>query len=495
MSHTVNEPIRDSHELTTNVVESDAVRVHVFWEEAWLQVIELSPPRAFFVGDGAGEGEAVDFTVPGLTERTALLTVDGGRVVVHAPAGAELSVRDEQVAEFGDVPAHDGSNPFTTNHFTTATNPFSDTTVVAPPPWASDGAIEVRLGALRFAFSVGEREARCPRSFDADEGVRPLAFFAASSLFVGTLAGLMAFFTPPLGLTDDEGADHDRVYLMSQYLDAAAEREREPDPSTGHDMGQAADAPAEAARGEAGRVGHTAPVAHSTRGSGSERGDITRPALSRAEAIQQARDFGMVGLLATGVAKANLAAWDDPGVGAAAAEGGLFGSDLEATGTGGLALTGIGEGGGGPSNQIGLASIGTCHGEECNGKGGFGLSGHHGGPDHATRGPRLRMAGTSVSSGSLPADVIQRVVRQNFGRFRGCYEDGLRTNPNLEGRVTARFVISRDGSVGAVQSGGSDLPDARVVSCVLRAYSSITFPSPKDGIVTVTYPLAFSPSA
>ena len=102
---------------------------------------------------------------------------------------------------------------------------------------------------------------------------------------------------------------------------------------------------------------------------------------------------------------------------------------------------------------------------------------------------------TVVDGGSLPPEVIQRVVRQSFGRFRGCYEDGLRTNPTLEGRVTARFVIARDGSVATVQSGGTDLPDPRVVSCVLRAYSSLTFPSPKNGIVRVTYPLAFSPAA
>jgi len=46
-----------------------------------------------------------------------------------------------------------------------------------------------------------------------------------------------------------------------------------------------------------------------------------------------------------------------------------------------------------------------------------------------------------------------------------------------------------------VQSGGSDLPDSRVVACVLRAYSSLSFPPPKEGIVTVTYPLSFTPSA
>jgi len=471
MSHIVPGATSFHHELATRVVESDAVEVRIFWEEALLQVVELSPPRAFFVGDGTLKGDAVDFTVPESGfERTALVTVDGGRVVVHAPPGGQLSLSGEAPSEFA------------------FTDPFADATDPAAP-------VEVRLGALRFTFQLGEREARCPRAFDTDEGVRPLGYFAASTVLVGTFAGILAFFTPPLGITDDEGADHDRVYLMNQYLDQAAEREREREPASGQDRGQSVNAPEAPAHGESGRIGHPDKVARATRGSGSERGEITRPAMSRAEAIAAAADFGMVGILSTGVARSNLAAWDDPGVGAAPAEGGFFGTDLEASGMGGLALTGIGEGGGGHSNQIGLLAIGTCKGSECNGDGGFGVGSHRGGPGHAPRGPRLRMAGNSITSGSLPPDVIQRVVRQNFGRFRGCYEEGLRNNPSLEGRVTARFVIARDGSVGAVQSGGSDLPDARVVSCVLRAYSSITFPSPKDGIVTVTYPLAFSPAA
>ena len=58
-----------------------------------------------------------------------------------------------------------------------------------------------------------------------------------------------------------------------------------------------------------------------------------------------------------------------------------------------------------------------------------------------------------------------RVVRQNYGRFRMCYEQGLGRNPNLEGRVSARFVIGRDGAVSNASNGGSDLPDSGVVSC------------------------------
>lgn len=96
-------------------------------------------------------------------------------------------------------------------------------------------------------------------------------------------------------------------------------------------------------------------------------------------------------------------------------------------------------------------------------------------------------------SGRLPPDVIQRIARENFGRFRLCYENGLRNDPKLQGSVSVRFVIGRDGTVGSVGNGGSDLPDERVVSCVVRSFSGLTFPQPEGGIVTVVYPISFSP--
>ena len=69
-------------------------------------------------------------------------------------------------------------------------------------------------------------------------------------------------------------------------------------------------------------------------------------------------------------------------------------------------------------------------------------------PDHEP--PQVRMGATQVN-GRLPPEVIQRIVRQNFGRFRLCYENGLRNNPNLQGRVSVRFVIGRDGAVSNVR--------------------------------------------
>ena len=97
-------------------------------------------------------------------------------------------------------------------------------------------------------------------------------------------------------------------------------------------------------------------------------------------------------------------------------------------------------------------------------------------------------------SGRLPPPVIQAIVRQNFDAIRTCYERGLAKVPTLQGRVAVRFAIQLDGSVAGAQSAGSDLPDAEVVACIVRIFSQLRFPAPEGGVVTVVYPIMFSPS-
>ncbi len=95
--------------------------------------------------------------------------------------------------------------------------------------------------------------------------------------------------------------------------------------------------------------------------------------------------------------------------------------------------------------------------------------------------------------GHLAPAVIQRVVRAAFGDLRRCYEDGLRASPNLVGRVTVKLVIDTDGHVAFAKAETSDLPDRRVVDCVVDRIRKVQFPSPEGGTVTVVYPIVFSP--
>ena len=109
----------------------------------------------------------------------------------------------------------------------------------------------------------------------------------------------------------------------------------------------------------------------------------------------------------------------------------------------------------------------------------------------ARKAPKLK-AGAVTVSGRLPPEVVTRIVRQSFGRFRMCYEQGLAKNPALAGRVSVRFVIKADGTVGNVSNGGSSLGDASVVPCVLSSFYGLSFPQPESGIVVVLFPIEFS---
>ena len=94
--------------------------------------------------------------------------------------------------------------------------------------------------------------------------------------------------------------------------------------------------------------------------------------------------------------------------------------------------------------------------------------------------------------GELPPEVIQKIVRQNFHSLRLCYEQALRNNRSVGGKISVSFSIERDGGVSHVQKASSDLPDT-LVSCILQTFSTLSFPPPKGSIVTVVYPLSFSP--
>ncbi|WP_438031906.1 AgmX/PglI C-terminal domain-containing protein [Sorangium sp. So ce204] len=171
---------------------------------------------------------------------------------------------------------------------------------------------------------------------------------------------------------------------------------------------------------------------------------------------------------------------------------------------GGLGLSGVGEGGGGRGEGIGLGDIGTLgHGsgaaapapsaEAATGTGqGFGSGHGRLAGSHRARAPQVR-AGATLVSGRLPPEVIQRIVRQSFGRFRLCYEQGLQRDAGLQGRVVVRFTIDPRGALVNARDGGSDLPDAATVSCVVRAFRDLTFPAPEGGSADVVYPILFAP--
>jgi len=104
--------------------------------------------------------------------------------------------------------------------------------------------------------------------------------------------------------------------------------------------------------------------------------------------------------------------------------------------------------------------------------------------------PSISVGVATVVGSGLPPEVVKRIVRQNVGRFRLCYEQGLVKDAALAGNVEVSFMIVKDGSVSSVKGKG-DLPD-EVIACVSRAFKELSFPAPEGKPVNVKYPISFS---
>ncbi|NLE85220.1 MAG: AgmX/PglI C-terminal domain-containing protein [Myxococcales bacterium] len=482
----------------------DAIEVLVLWGTNVLHVAHRAITQGFFVGDASG-AEPCDFVLPpdvlGTPRLPLVLGSGAGPDGVEAPARLVLPPGATGSLERPDAPSLDLSAALAQGR---AADLYGGCVEVPLPAGAR---ARVELGGLVFQIATVKAGRPTKKSIGAVLDFDVAAYFGLSLLSLGGLITALAYFAPPLSLDDDETISKERFLLLQQYLSAAAERQQEDRPQEV--------APAESATpeggtgtqavGESGALGKaTAPAANRSYAlRGPE--DETDLRLARAAAREEARSFGMIGMLqsSAGDPAAPTAPWGgDTALGNAdlSAQGNMWGDDIgDAFGSGGLGLTGNGDGGGGRGAGIGLGDIGTLgHGRGLGpGQGfgpyGFGQSvGRRAAHTHVASAPRIRPSNTTVS-GRLPPEVIQRVVRQNFGRFRMCYERGLTRNPNLEGRVAVRFVIGRDGAVSNAGNGGSDLADTTVTSCVLSAFYGLSFPPPDGGVVTVTYPLLFTP--
>ena len=468
------------HAGAINQTESrDEVEITMFWGTGHDKSALATKHVAVGHSVTLGEASSCDFAVPAESlgaDLHELVAFRGGEVVVQPPSAATVMVA-------GIVRS---SEPFVLS--------------LGHP-------CEVQLGAFCLRISLGAAERAIPIGL-ADK-IEQSAFgsVGVSAFAHAAFIAAFAFFMPALGQADQESYDHDRMLSMKVLIDAAAERELEATPpvpapaqadsNSGSNAGQRAE-------GAEGAMGSTKPVTTSGRWSakGESRPEDAR--LAREHALSEAADFGMIGLLNLAQASdpnAPVVPWGEMLAGADREShmGNLWGNELGDASGSGLGLSGNEQGGGGKGHGIGINGVGnyghagTCPvGADCTG--GFGNSSGPLGRGHVATSPTMRQPNKIDTNGRLDPEVIRRIVRLNSGRMVGCYQSGLRTNPNLSGRVSVAFAIDREGSVSTVRDSGSDLADSTVTQCVVKSFYSLSFPPPAGGIVTVVYPLTFSPA-
>jgi hypothetical protein len=92
--------------------------------------------------------------------------------------------------------------------------------------------------------------------------------------------------------------------------------------------------------------------------------------------------------------------------------------------------------------------------------------GHHRRPYHPAPGIIVDVAETQ---GGVAAADLQRAARNvGYWPFRRCYEEGLRRDQRLAGRVALELVIGPSGAVERTVTSSATLSDPSVVTCVAR---------------------------
>lgn len=472
-----------------------AVEVLVKWDQNTLHVSHESPPKSFYVGE---EQVGCDYFVP-----SEVLGTTRAPVVVARGVSAALVILPRSSGSV-EIP---GQGTFTFADLIQAgrARPSSEMSGAHEFDLPTNAKARMELEGSGLVFEVSAVNAGKAPPVGAFSSFEPAAYLFIGLSFllhIGIVAS-MAFFMPKMDGDDSEAIDRDQLLLMQKMLNAAAEREqeeKETEEVADNNADQKEGGTGTRAKGEEGSMGNPNTSATNKRYGVQGPKDNPDPHIARQAALKEAQEFGMIGLINVGAGgdpNAPTAPWgreESSGNDPLSARGNMWGDAIgDAFGAGGLGLSGVGEGGGGRGEGIGLGNIGTLgHGAGSGTGQGFGNGHGRLGGAHKTKAPKLRQGATQVN-GRLPPEVIQRIVRQNFGRFRLCYENGLRTNPNLQGRVAVKFVIDRSGAVSTASDGGSDLPDRGVVGCVVRGFGNLSFPQPEGGIVTVVYPIIFNP--
>ena len=455
----------------------DAIEVRVRWGTQVLSLVHLERGKGFSIGEGG------DFVVPELEGRRTPI-VESRMGVAHAivPEGATATLSKE-----GEPP-----------------RPIAAGEEIA---LAEGMLVTIELGSVTFEITTVRAGKKIPIGFLGALASGAAACIGLSFLGHAAIVASLAMFMPSMNADDAENISRDQILTMQALLDASAVREQDrlkderaadAEESGGGSKG------GEPHKGESGAAGTTRPV--TTTGHMAFRGNDADVRLSRRDELTLAREGGFIGILNSGLVPTGpTSPWaTDTQLGQDPENkiGSMFGANADDMMGYGLGLSGYGEGGGGNGLGIGIDGIGSTVGGGGGGTGkwGFGKGDKDGwgnghGPGrggHTPKPPRLREVKVDTN-GRLPAEVIQRIVRQNFGRFRLCYESGLRQNPGLQGRVATKFVIGRDGHVAQAQDAGSDLPSQKVVSCVVRSFANLSFPPPEGGVATVVYPIVLTP--
>ncbi len=335
--------VRSGPDVSPDEVEvphASAVEVLVLWDDNVLHVSHLPPSRSFCVGEGGGEGTGCDYFIPSETLGTTRAPVvvwrgAGAALVILPRSRGYVEIPGQGKASIADLIASGRAH---------ASDEAAGAREFELPPGAK-ARMELEGSALAFQVSAVNAGKRAPVGFLATMEPAALLFTGLSLLAHAGLVAVFAFFMPALRGDDSEDIARDQILMMQKLLNASAERENEQrdDPTTQAAPDKSEGGTGAQAKGESGSMGSQTSKETGHRYGVQGPKDNPDPHLAKQAALQDAAQFGMIGLIATlggGDPNAPTAPWgreESSGVDEKSARGNMFGDTIgEAFGAGGM---------------------------------------------------------------------------------------------------------------------------------------------------------------
>jgi hypothetical protein len=113
--------------------------------------------------------------------------------------------------------------------------------------------------------------------------------------------------------------------------------------------------------------------------------------------------------------------------------------------------------------------------------------------DIAVRGSVTSEGDAEVDSGSVDKAAVSRFINLRKGSIQGCYEQQLKRNPQLHGKIVLRFTIGTRGQVVEVSLDSDTVGSDELASCISRLVKAWRLPFSPEADTTVTFPFLFHP--
>jgi outer membrane biosynthesis protein TonB len=169
------------------------------------------------------------------------------------------------------------------------------------------------------------------------------------------------------------------------------------------------------------------------------------------------------------------------------AGGGMTDVATALSGAGGVAVAtdpgaGGGRKGGGQGGAASIGDLATGGG----GKVGYGAK------------SEVRVAGTvaaeeaEVDSAEIDGAKLGAFVRARNGLVKTCYENALKRNPSLKGKISIRFTILETGGLADISPSANSLGSAEVAACIINTMRTWRTQFHPSGPVTVEFSFVFN---